>query len=112
MKKSLFFLITLFNCFFAIAQTTTTTKKTTTTNQKTASPKAPVKQTNIAKPTKTVKPTKVEEPIVEVIEQNTQIGNPTYVKVEPIRVYDYNNSDLLVKWHELIFELVKEKLVK
>ncbi|WP_394990517.1 vanadium-dependent haloperoxidase [Emticicia sp.] len=108
MKKSLFFLITLFNYFFAIAQTTTTTKKTNTTNQKTASPKAPVKQTNIAKPTKTVKPTKVEEPIVEVIEQNTQIGNPTYVKVEPIRVYDFNNSDLLVKWHELIFELVEQ----
>jgi hypothetical protein len=100
MKKNIALLILLLNCFFAIAQKPTSTTKPTT-------PKPTAKQATIPKP-KTEKPTKVKEPIVEVVEQNTQIGNPTYVKVEPTRVYDYNNSDLLVKWHELIFELVEQ----
>jgi hypothetical protein len=109
MRKSLILFIIIFNCFFAFAQKPTSTQKPTTTQKPTSTtPKAPVKATATPKTTKTEKPVKVEEPIVEVVEQNTQVGNPTFVKVEPTRVYDYNNSDLLVKWHELVFELIEQ----
>ena len=108
MKKSLLFLSILLNCFWSIAQKPKTTQKPATTQKSATTTKPPVKQTTVPKTTKTEKPAKIEEPIIEVIERNTQVGNPTYVKVEPTRVYDYNNSDLLVKWHELIFELVEQ----
>jgi hypothetical protein len=66
----------------------------------------------VPKPTAT-KPTEQktapkEIPVEKVEVQNRQVGNPTAAKVEPIRVYNFNNSDLLVKWHELIFELIEQ----
>jgi hypothetical protein len=57
---------------------------------------------------KTEKPSNVVELRENSRIENTQNGNPTPNKVEPTRVYDYTNSDLLVKWHELIFELVEQ----
>ena len=66
-----------------------------------------VAKPNVVKPTPQ-KATQNETPIENVEIQNKQIGNPTAVKVEPARYYNYNNSDLIVKWHELIFELIEQ----
>lgn len=108
MKNTLLLLIIQLNCFFAFAQKPTTPKPTTTTVSKTTTIKPATKPTVTPKATKTEKPLKVEEKIIEEIEQKTQVGNPTLVKVEPVRLYDYSNSDLLVRWHELIFELIEQ----
>jgi hypothetical protein len=66
-----------------------------------------VNKPNVVKPTPQ-KVTQKETPVENVEIQNKQIGNPTAVKIEPVRYYNYNNSDLLVKWHELIFELIEQ----
>jgi hypothetical protein len=71
--------------------------------------KVPAKATTTPKSVKPEKTTKeIEQSNVEITPQNIQIGSPTTVKVEPVRNYDYSNSDLLVKWHELIFELIEQ----
>jgi hypothetical protein len=57
---------------------------------------------------KVIKAEKAVELKEDLSIDSTQKGNPTKNKVEPSRVYDYTNSDLLVKWHELIFELVEQ----
>ena len=96
MKRNFILLLFLLHSFFGFAQKPIPAKKPVTT-------KAPIQ-----KNTKTEKKPAIIEQIIEPIEQNTQIGNPTPVKIEPARLYDYNNSDLLVRWHELIFELVEQ----
>jgi hypothetical protein len=51
-----------------------------------------------------------EENIIEDANSSTaeQIGRPTFVKVEPERKYNYDSSDLVVRWHELIFDLIEQ----
>lgn len=101
MKNTLLVLLLFLNCFFCFAQKPTTQTKPTPTPAKTTTKPA----TN-TKTEKTVKP--AEKSVVEITPQNVQVGSPTTIKVEPTRNYDYSNSDLLVKWHELIFELIEQ----
>ncbi len=37
-----------------------------------------------------------------------QVGRVSSVSLDPKKIYNFNNSDLLVKWHELIFELIEQ----
>jgi len=106
MNKILSLLFIFTSTIFCQAQSTSTPAKNT--------PK-PVSNTPKEKPKvlpekviKTEKAAKADELEEVLTPENTQIGNPTANKVEPTRVYDYTNSDLLVKWHELIFELVEQ----
>ncbi len=94
MKKNLLILILSVGCFNCFAQTKSA-KSTNQTKPKTSTTK---KNTD-----------KIVVPITEIIEvQVPQVGNPTDVKVEPVKIYNFANSDLLVRWHELIFELIEQ----
>jgi len=104
-KLSIFLII--LSISFCQAQTPKKSVKKTTS--KSVSP--PTKEKQKVSPEKVIKTDKAAE-VVELEEdlkpENTQNGNPTPNIVESTRVYDYTNSDLLVKWHELIFELVEQ----
>lgn len=98
MKKS--FLIIL--CFLinglVFSQSKPTSKPTTKPKNTTTKP-AP-------KP-KELKPIEPEQETV--VEDGIVIATPpTFVKNEPPKKYDYTTSDLAVKWHELIFDLIEQ----
>lgn len=98
MKRNICLLILLFCSVITIAQNKT--KQTASVPKKSTIPK---------KVTEKLSPTNLKKELQPIVEpQNVQIGIPTALKVEPIRNYDYTNSDLLVKWHELIFELIEQ----
>lgn len=107
MRKILSLLLIIFSISLCQAQTKSTPAKKTTPQptSTTTKEKPKVVPEKALKTEKAAKADKLEE---ELITENTQVGNPTAVKVEPTRVYDYTNSDLLVKWHELIFELTEQ----
>lgn len=108
MKKSFLSCILLIVCLGVFAQQKTP-PKTTTKNK----PAPVTKKTTTPKTS-----TKVTQPRVNSQEDNTseevnnasnaQIGNPTFIRVEPDRKYNYDSSDLVVRWHELIFDLVEQ----
>jgi hypothetical protein len=108
MKKSFLSCILIIVCVGAFAQQKAPTK---TTPQK-----APVPVIKKATTPKTA--TKVAQPRVNSQQDNiieevnatpaSQVGNPTFIRVEPVRKYNYDSSDLVVKWHELIFDLVEQ----
>lgn len=105
-QKLSIFLIILSISFCQAQSPTTSVKKTTS---KLVSPTTKEKQkVSSEKVIKTEKAIKALELKEDLKIDSTQNGNPTPNKVEPTRVYDYTNSDLLVKWHELIFELVEQ----
>lgn len=108
MKKSFLSFILIIVYFGVFAQQKTPPKtipksKPAPTTKKTTTPKVS---------------TKVTQPQVNSQEDNTieeinnipaqQIGNPTFIKVEPERKYNYDSSDLVVRWHELIFDLIEQ----
>ncbi|AFK05226.1 phosphoesterase PA-phosphatase related protein [Emticicia oligotrophica DSM 17448] len=108
MRRRLTLLFILICTFGVQAQTKkTSTKKTTT--KSTIKPKSSVKSKNSVEKSKKAEKVieKEEEDLVEESE-NIQDEKPILTKVEPARIYDYKNSDLLVKWHELIFELIEQ----
>ncbi|WP_337040729.1 vanadium-dependent haloperoxidase [Emticicia sp. 17c] len=108
MKKSFFVFLLIIVYFSALAQ------------QKT--PPKPATKPKINAPTQKVSPpkssAKVTQPRVKSQEENNieetdtqpdpQVGLPTFIKVEPERKYNYDSSDLVVRWHELIFDLVEQ----
>lgn len=105
-QKLSIFLIILSISFCQAQSPTTSVKKTTS---KLVSPKTKEKQkVSSEKVIKTEKAINAVELKEDLKIDGTQNGNPTPNKVEPMRVYDFTNSDLLVKWHELIFELVEQ----
>ena len=105
-QKLSIFLIILSISFCRAQSPTTSVKKTTS---KLVSPKTKEKQkVSSEKVIKTEKAINAVELKEDLKIDGTQNGNPTPNKVEPMRVYDFTNSDLLVKWHELIFELVEQ----
>lgn len=107
MHKILSLLFIIFSISFCQAQNKSTTGKPTLPKPTSDKPKEKPKvlPEKVIKKEKAAKDDESEEVLTP---ENTQVGNPTPIKIEPTRVYDYSNSDLLVKWHELIFELVEQ----
>jgi hypothetical protein len=105
-QKLIIFLI-ISSIPFCHAQTPTKSVKKTTTKSVslTIKEKPKVSSEKVIKAEKVVKAVELKE---DLRIDSTQNRNPIPNKVEPTRVYDYTNSDLLVKWHELIFELVEQ----
>lgn len=110
MKKTFFSFILIIVCLGVSGQQKTPPKKTTQnkpaiTTKKAVTPKssAKVKQAPV---------NSQEENIIEDINTtpDQQIGNPTFIRVEPERKYNYDSSDLVVRWHELIFDLIEQTL--
>ena len=101
-KLIIFLIISSFS--ICHAQTPTTSVKKTTPK----SVSVTIKEKTKVSSEKVIKTEKVVELKEDLRIDSTKNRNPTPNKVEPTRVYDYTNSDLLVKWHELIFELVEQ----
>jgi hypothetical protein len=110
MKKSFLISILIMVCFgfgvFAQQKTppkTTPKSKPTSTTKKTTTPKSSAKVTQ-------PKVNSQEDTIIEEVNNapTPQIGNPTFIRVEPDRRYNYDSSDLVVRWHELIFDLIEQ----
>ncbi len=108
-QKLIIFLI-ISSITFCHAQTPTKSVKKTTTKSVslTIKEKPKVSSEKVIKAEKVVKAVELKE---DLRIDSTQNRNPIPNKVEPTRVYDYTNSDLLVKWHELIFELVERGML-
>lgn len=108
MKKSFLSSILIIVCFGVFAQQKTL-PKTTPKNK----PVPATKKTTPKKSTTKVTQPKIksqEDTIIEEVnnEPTQQIGNPTFIKIEPDRSYNFDSSDLVVKWHELIFDLIEQ----
>ncbi|CAH0995014.1 hypothetical protein EMA8858_01134 [Emticicia aquatica] len=117
MKRIICVLAVMMSCGYSFSQKPVNQKKTPPNSQNSTKPsleKDKIIQEKNLKTEKPVKEIKVEKKAIEVEEniveeeKNIQVGSPTATKVEPTKVYNYNNSDLLVKWHELIFELIEQ----
>ncbi|MCU0325264.1 MAG: vanadium-dependent haloperoxidase [Spirosomaceae bacterium] len=73
------------------------------TKSQPASPKKPETTKKATQNIKITEPEALEEIVPTIIEQTI----PTY-KPEPDRIYNFSNSDLAVKWHQLMFDLVEQ----
>ncbi|WP_259015673.1 vanadium-dependent haloperoxidase [Emticicia fluvialis] len=110
MKKSFLTGILIIVYLGVFGQQKPTAKSTTTGKQVPA-----VKKANPPKTTANVKPatvnTQQEEEIEEIDDasaaDSANVGS-TFRKKEPQRKYNYETSDLMVHWHELIFDLIEQ----
>ncbi|RYU97287.1 vanadium-dependent haloperoxidase [Emticicia agri] len=108
MKKSFLSVLFIIVCLGVFGQQKNPPKTTPKSKPATAAKKTPAPKT----PTKVTQPQANSQTEVENEEVNNepapQIGNPTFVRVEPARKYNYDSSDLVVRWHELIFDLIEQ----
>jgi len=103
MKKS-FLTIILSLLYFATFAQSKPVQKTTAKPKPTTVKKAPQAKS----PAKVAPSQPNSQEQTEIQEVTTQIGNPTFVRVEPERKYNFDSSDLLVRWHEIIFDLIEQ----
>ncbi len=95
MKKAFLFLLILLIALIGVAQNNPV-KKTSGPPKKTVPPKKP----NIP----------IQEEKIEVVESETVITQTPIAAKPDDRDYDFTNSDLAVKWHQLMFDLVEQSL--
>ncbi|HEY1055228.1 MAG TPA: hypothetical protein VGE24_08840, partial [Emticicia sp.] len=108
MKKS-FLSSILFLLYLGVFAQQKTPTKTTPKNK----PAATTKKTTTPKTSaKVTQPQANSQEDTVIDEVNTtlsqQVGTPTFIRVEPERKYNYDSSDIVVRWHELIFDLVEQ----
>ncbi|MBA4853616.1 vanadium-dependent haloperoxidase [Emticicia sp. BO119] len=110
MKKSFLCCIVIFlYCGFGVFAQQKTPVKAVPKSKPTTTPKKITTTKSSAKVTQPSVNSQEDTVIEEVNNETTQqIGNPTFIKIEPERKYNYDSSDLVVRWHELIFDLIEQ----